>query len=198
MRSQTARRIGRFARSRAGHLLVVGVLLTAAAGAAWAESLYTDIKSSKVGDLLTIIVVESTQASRTASTQTSKSGSLGFQFNSSGELTSFGNSTAAEHRGDGTTESSGKLRTTVTAMITGVLPNGYLKVKGTRELTINNEKEILTVAGICRTVDISTDNTIRSNQLANAEIAYTGEGWIAKQQKPNIFLRILVGILPFI
>jgi flagellar basal body L-ring protein FlgH len=47
-------------------------------------------------------------------------------------------------------------------------------------------------------VDITANNTIRSNQLANATIEYTGEGWIAKQQKPNILLRILVGILPFI
>ena len=93
MKSQTARRIGGFARS--GRLLVVGALLTAAVGAAWAESLYVDLKASEVGDLLTIIVVESTQASRTASTRTTKSGSLGFQFDSSGAPTSFGNSTAA-------------------------------------------------------------------------------------------------------
>ena len=176
----------------------IGLLLGAGLTSAISESLYMDIKSSEVGDLLTIVVVESTQASRTASTQTKKQGSVGFRMDSSGAITSNGAALSADHMGDGTTKSSGALRTTVTAMITEVLPNGYLKVEGTRQLTINNEKEILMVSGVCRRVDISANNTIRSNQLANATIEYTGEGWIAKQQKPNILLRILVGILPFI
>ena len=178
--------------------LVVAASLVAGIPQAKAESLYTDIKASKVGDLLTIIVVESTQASRSASTQTSKSGSIGLRFDSGSDLTAYSGATSAQHQGDGTTKSSGALRTTVTATITEVLPNGDLKVEGKRELTINNEKEILSVSGVCRTVDVTSQNTVFSNQLASASIAYTGEGWIAKQQKPNIFLRILVGILPFI
>lgn len=165
------------------------------------RSLYSDPKASQVGDLLTIIVIESTQASRSASTQTSKTNSIGFaagiDTKPRGGKASGSGSTQTALNGAGTTRSSGELTTTVTALVTEVLPNGYLKVEGSRELTINNEKETLRVSGICRTEDIQPDNVLLSNQLANPSISYTGDGWIAKQQKPNIVLRLLASILPF-
>ncbi|GIX07883.1 MAG: flagellar L-ring protein [Candidatus Poribacteria bacterium] len=176
-------------------------------GAAWAQqsvprSLYADLKASRVGDVVTVLVLESTQASRSATIQTGRSDSIGFDGSfRSGTGTQQGASgqfgANAEHNGGGETRSSGVLRTTVTAVVTEVLPNGYLQLEGTRILDINGEKEILRVRGICRPQDIRKDNTILSNQLANAEISYTGEGLIAKHNKPNLFLRILSSLLPF-
>jgi flagellar L-ring protein precursor FlgH len=175
--------------------------LASASQGAPVRSLYADPKASQVGDLVTILVVESTQASRSASTESNKVDSLGLRGDldtkaSAGRAVATG-TTSASHNGTGTTRSRGALTTTVTAVVTEVLPNGYLRVQGSRELTINEETEVLTVEGTCRVDDIRTNNTIFSHQLANARIRYTGKGWIAKQQKPNIILRILAGILPF-
>jgi len=169
--------------------------------AAPVRSLYSDPKAAEVGDLVTIIVLESTQASRSASTQTSKTNSIGFSGGFQNKVRSTGasanGSTSTALNGVGSTHSSGELTTTVTALVTEVLPNGYLRVEGTRELTINNEKETLRVSGIVRPEDIQPNNVILSNQLANPTISYTGEGWIAKQQRPNIVLRLLASLLPF-
>lgn len=180
---------------------ILGGLLIATATAAPVRSLYSDPKASQVGDLVTIIVVESTQASRSASTQTSKTNAIGFSGGFQNKVRSTGASasgnTSTALNGTGTTRSSGELTTTVTALVTATLPNGYLRVEGTRELTINAEKETLRVSGVCRAEDIQPNNVIYSNQLANPSISYTGDGWIAKQQRPNIVLRVLASILPF-
>lgn len=181
--------------------LLSGWFFVGVVSAAPVRSLYSDPRASEVGDLVTIIVVESTQASRSASTQTSKTNSIGFSGGFQNRVhstnTSAQGSTSTALNGTGTTRSSGELTTTVTALVTEVLPNGYLRVEGTRELTINHEKEILRVSGICRVEDIQPNNVLFSNQLANPIISYTGDGWIAKQQRPNIILRILGSILPF-
>ncbi len=185
--------------------LMLGGAMCGAAGDAEARSLYADIKAAKVGDTVTIIVDESTQASRSASTKTSRTSGVsvngGFANRSAGTNTSTsmdgGFTGGAEHNGTGVTRSSGTLTTIVTAIVTEVQANGLLKVEGTRQLQINEEKATLTVTGLLRPVDISRTNSVLSTQLANPVISYTGEGWINKQQKPNLLVRILTSILPF-
>ncbi len=192
-------------RRRDGLPIALALMLGSAVIGAEARSLYADVKAVEVGDVVTIIVMESTQASRSASTRTSRAS--GFNLNGGFANRSSGSNTAtsmeggftggAEHNGDGVTRSSGALTTTVTATVMEVQPNGFLKVEGSRLLQINDEKETLTVSGLLRPVDISRNNTVFSTQLADADISYTGEGEISKQQKPSIFVRILTTILPF-
>lgn len=185
--------------------LMLGGAMCGATGGAQARSLYADIKAANVGDTVTIIVDESTQATRAASTQTSRSSGVslngGFANRSSTSNTATsmegGFTGGSEHNGTGVTRSSGTLTTTVTAVVTEIQPNGLLKVEGSRLLQINEERATLTVTGLLRPVDISRTNTVLSTQLANADISYTGDGLINNQQKPNLFVRILTSILPF-
>ena len=181
------------------------MLLGSAVCGAQAKSLFADIKASKVGDTVTIIVNESTQASRSATTQTSRSsgvslnGGFANRSNTANTSTSMegGFTGGSEHSGTGVTRSSGALTTVVTAIVTEVQANGLLKVEGSRLLQVNEETATLTVSGLLRAVDISRTNSVLSTQLADADISYTGDGPINKQQKPNMFVRILTSILPF-
>ena len=73
---------------------------------------------------------------------------------------------------------------TVTAVVTQVLPNGNLVIEGSREVTVNNEQELIVLSGVVRPKDISPGNVVLSTALGNGQIAYYGSGIIAEKQRP--------------
>jgi len=160
-------------------------------------SMFTDQKARQVGDLLTIIVVERASASKEANTQTSRSsnrnGSLGgfVGINTRGLGEGIRLNSGSTFAGSGSTSRSETLNATVPVTVTEVLPNGNLKVEGQRQVTVNDEKQILNVKGVVRPHDIAPNNTIFSTNLANAEITYKGDGIVSRQQKPGLISRIL-------
>jgi flagellar L-ring protein precursor FlgH len=86
----------------------------------------------------------------------------------------------------------------LSARIARVLPNGYLVVEGTKEVVVNSERQVVTVRGIIRPVDLSTGNTVRSDQIAQMELKVNGKGVVGDAvRRPFILYRILLGLLPF-
>lgn len=77
------------------------------------------------------------------------------------------------------------------------MPNGNLKIKGTREVTVNNEKQLITLSGIIRSRDISPDNIVLSTYISDAMIAYSGDGIVNERQRPGWLARILDVVWPF-
>ena len=160
-------------------------------------SMFTDQKARSIGDVLTILVTERASASKAANTQTSRAS------NRNGGLSSFvgintrglgdGINLQSEStfNGSGATSRIDTLDATVAAVVMEILPSGNLRVEGQRRITVNGEKQILTVKGIVRPRDISPNNTIPSTKLADADISYEGEGIISRQQKPGLISRIL-------
>jgi flagellar L-ring protein precursor FlgH len=160
-------------------------------------SLYGDSKASQVGDIVTIILVESTNASKSASTNTSKDNSLtvtnptllGSPFSTKlpgmlpfgGKSVNLDTSLSSSNAftGEGDSAQSNEMSGTITAVVTKVLPNGNLIVNGKKRITINSGDEYLQISGIIRPRDINGDNTVQSSKLANAEIAYSGTGNVA-------------------
>ena len=100
-------------------------------------------------------------------------------------------------KGDGATSRSGDLTAYITARVTEVLPNGNLYVMGSREVTVNNERQFITLSGIIRTRDISQGNVILSTYISDARIAYSGAGIIDDRQRPGWMTKILNTIWPF-
>ncbi|MCD6115736.1 flagellar basal body L-ring protein FlgH [bacterium] len=162
-----------------------------------AQSLFADKKARAVGDILTVLVVESSTASSRAKTETNK-------VNDHGVLAKGGSGTLAyspmygingrvnnKFAGDALVSRKGALRTTITVQIKEVKPNGNLVVEGKRALEVNGEKEMTTITGIVRPQDISGMNTIYSYQLADAQISYKGKGVVQTGQRPGILTRIL-------
>jgi len=159
--------------------------------------LYDDLKASRVGDVITILLVESTNASKTASTNTSKDNALDvanptllgspFSARLPGMLP-FGDKSVGldaslastkTFAGEGDSAQSNKMSGTITAVVTKRLPNGNLVISGKKRMTINTGDEYLHIRGIVRPRDISGSNTIVSSKIANAEIAYSGTGDVA-------------------
>ncbi|MCP4704975.1 MAG: flagellar basal body L-ring protein FlgH [candidate division Zixibacteria bacterium] len=162
-----------------------------------ATSLFTDIKANRVGDILTVLIYESSNASTQSETKTQKTG----EFSTSGGpgtgslrfLPIFGvnGENESKHQGKGENLRSQSLRGKMTVTVVGVKDNGDLVVRGSRTIGISNDKETMTLTGIVRQKDIKPDNTIESYLLADAEISYTGKGAANTASRPGILMRFL-------
>ena len=151
------------------------------------QSLFEDYKGRRVGDLVTVVLAENTNAKKSAATTTGKSSSLD---SSIGNLTLAGKSipnnggailglSSADDRtfdGSGDSSQSNQLSGQITVTVAEVLPNGNLVVQGEKWLGINQGNEFVRLRGIIRSVDITASNTVQSTQVANAQLYYGGTG----------------------
>jgi len=182
-------------------------------GSLWSgnRGLFTDAKAGQVGDLLTILVSESTNATRSLGTQKSRSSAhttqlnamLGYEQSLAAKNTNFQPGAALDiansktFDGSGSTNNSDTLTASVTAVVTGVYPNGNMKVRGRRQVTINHQPQELTFEGVVRPNDIAPDNTISSSKVAQAVISYGGGGELASVAHEGWAGRTLDQVWPF-
>ena len=157
------------------------------------ESLVTNLKAHRIGDLITIIITEKSSADASSKTKAdnkseSKGGpGLGFlDFIKPWDM-----SVENKYKGDGNTQRSGNLRAEITARITEVLHNGDFRLEGTRMVNVNGEKTLIEITGVCRSKDIAPDNTIMSTYISDAMIAYNGSGIINDASEPGVVTKVL-------
>ncbi|KMM76602.1 flagellar basal body L-ring protein FlgH [Xanthomonas sp. LMG 8992] len=151
--------------------------------------LYSDRRARDVGDLLTITLVESTNASSTANTSISKKDAvtmatptlLGAPLTVNG-TNILNNSTSGDRSfaGKGNTAQSNTMQGSITVTVMQRLPNGNLVIQGQKNLRLNQGDELVQVQGVVRAADIAPDNTIPSSKVADARIAYGGRGAVAQ------------------
>ncbi len=150
------------------------------------------------GDLLTIIISENSQATYSATTTTARSekGDIG-NLNVpvlTGLFKALGINNSSSTSGTGSTTQSGVLTARLTAVVKQVLPNGNLVVEGQRMVKVNKDWQLISLTGIVRRDDIRADNTVLSENIANAEIKTDGKGQISSKQKRGWLTRILDAI----
>ena len=180
------------------------------ANSLWNDSInfFEDRKARRLNDLVTINIVESLSGSGTADTSTSRDSSADYQLsNLFGMESDFGiqnlavlnkafgdnakfdpsvkGSAKSDFKGKGDTNREGALIATITAKVVEVMPNGNLVLEARKELTINEERQILVLRGMVRPDDIAMNNMIMSNKIADAEVFYVGDGVIQDKQKPG-------------
>lgn len=151
-------------------------------------SLFADQKARHVGDILTVQLVERTQASATSSTNASKSSNVavpaptlfGAPATIGGRTLDSEVGAESEFGGSGNSTQSNRLDGSVTVTVAERLPNGYLVVRGQKWIRINQANEHIQIQGIVRPADIGPDNTILSSRVADAQIAYRGRGSLAQ------------------
>ncbi|MBI3771296.1 MAG: flagellar basal body L-ring protein FlgH [Gammaproteobacteria bacterium] len=160
-------------------------------------SLYDDMKARRVGDIITIVLLENTNASKKASTNTAKDSSMAmanptlfgrkpsfslprpFQPSINGMTLETSIDSKNSFKGEGDSSQSNSLTGNITVSVAEVLPNGNLFVRGQKRLTINQGDELVQFSGYVRAADIRPDNTVISSKVADAKIAYIGEGTLA-------------------
>lgn len=168
----------------------------ASAGSLWngADSLFTDRKARRVGDLVTMIIVERAQATQSATTETGKDGSVQIGPISLAEIVPVIPPVSASGgdslRSQGSTTRGGSLNARMTAQVVEVLPNGNLVIEGRQTIIVNGEEQIIVVSGQVRPQDIAPDNTVLSTFVADATIAYYGSGPIGDKQQPGLLTRL--------
>jgi flagellar L-ring protein precursor FlgH len=155
---------------------------------------YADHKALRVGDIVTINIVESASANNTADTDLSRKSSIEAGLSSwfgkekflklfklSDNLIS--SNSEDTHKGAGTTTRGGNLTATITAIVKEVLPNGNLVIQGTRTVAVNHEEQYITITGVIRPLDVTRDNNVLSTRVADASIAIGGSGVVADKQR---------------
>jgi flagellar L-ring protein precursor FlgH len=167
-------------------------------------SLFGDLRSRNVGDILTVRLVEQTQASKSASTDTSRSSELdtgnptilGRNITQNG-LPLLSNSIESDQAfaGSATSSQSNQLTGDITVTVAQVLENGNLVVRGEKWLTLNQGEEYIQISGIVRPADIAPDNSVASLRLADARIAYSGKGQVANSNRPGWLNRFFTSVL---
>jgi flagellar L-ring protein precursor FlgH len=160
----------------------------------------------RVGDVLTVLLNESTQANRTQSTNTARESTNNVLAGSVAQgLLPRGGALAGlkldggtiESKGTGTADQRATLTGSITVTISEVLPNGNLVIRGEKQLALSEGSEFIQVAGIVRPQDVAPDGTVQSRRLANAQIAYRGTGELANASKAGWGSKLLFGWWPF-
>ena len=156
-----------------------------------ASSLYSDIKALKVGDIITVILMEQTQATKSASNEIKKGTDLSLDpiYAGGGNITIGGQPIDLKYKDSMNTkresdaDQSNSLSGSISANVMQVLNNGNLVIRGEKWISINNGDEFVRITGVVRSQDIRPDNTIDSPRVANARIQYSGTGTFADVQK---------------
>jgi flagellar L-ring protein FlgH len=187
----------------------------ASANSLWrtgARDFFADQRAARVGDILTVLIeiddsaktINSTTTSRTAGVTAGIPHLLGLE-SSLGKIlpkafdpaNALETSSKTSNAGAGAVNRAEKISLTIAAVVTTVLPNGNLVIQGTQEVRTNTDVRSLTVAGIVRPEDISSSNTVRHTQIAEARISYGGRGDIARVQKTPSGQSLIEKFSPF-
>jgi flagellar L-ring protein FlgH len=166
--------------------------------AAGTFDLFMDLRAHSVGDILTILLEERTDAAKASSTSTAKGNSVDTGLPTvigravtKGGAPLLNNELKSDNKFDGKSDSSqsNKLDGSITVTVLGKLPNGNLMIRGEKRITINQGEELVRLQGVIRPIDIGPANTVSSTKVADAAITYSGKGTLADSNRPGWLAR---------
>lgn len=166
-------------------------------------ALYEGSRARRVGDPLTIVLVERTVASKSASSKLDSAGGLGIAPPTTGILSKLfdaNDATASGKRnfnGTGQADQSNTLSGEVSVTVAKVFPNGTMLVQGQKRVTLNRGDEFVQIKGLIRVADIDANNRVASTRVADAQIAYTGKGDVARASRQGWLSRFFSVVSPF-
>lgn len=182
-------------------MLATAVLAAGWGGQCWGVSLWmagsrsliADRRACQVGDIITILVVERSTTSHQASHETEKkleaSGGPG-----GGVLDFFPELAVSADRttsGSGSASQTTSLVDRISGKVTGVTPEGNLRIEAQRSTKLNRDELTLTISGLVRPDDVRSDNTVLSTQIADCQMKWSGSGPIPEKQRPGLLSALL-------
>lgn len=176
------------------------------------QTFFKDQRAKDVGDIITVLIDIDDQAdieNETSRTRTSAENAelpkiLGYEESldrilpeaiDNTNLIDLGSS--SNHVGNGKVERDEKIELKIAGLVTQILPNGNMVISGKQEVLVNFEKRIVHVDGVIRPSDITIQNTISYEQIAEARISYGGEGQISDMQQPRYGQQLYDVVFPF-
>lgn len=191
-------------------IMLAGLLLTWGGVEVSAQSLYANAeqapslfqdrnptRANMVGDILTVLITETTSASNTSNLETSKENSLNINSSKGVGPLSFIpglgliSSNTTDFAGNGSTSRQQQIQARVSATVVGVKVNGDLIIQGSRTIEINGEREVIYVSGAVNPLIIPADNTIESYRISDLQVSYKGKGAVSTSSRPGIFSRLI-------
>ena len=165
-------------------------------------ALYEGWRARRVGDPLTIVLVEKTAASKSSTSKLDSSGGFGITPPSTGPLNLFKPSDIAasgkrNFGGTGSADQANSLEGEVSVTVAAVYPNGTMMVQGQKRVTLNRGDEFVRIRGLVRMADVDRDNRVPSTRVADAEISYTGKGDVARASRQGWLSRFFQVVSPF-
>ncbi len=163
-------------------------------------------RNFQVGDVITVLLDERTQGSRSTSTNVSReaknnivpAGMAGRLISGRAGLAGLNlNDSSATSAGSGTADQTASLSGSLAVSVVEVLPNGNLVVRGEKQLSLSEGSEVIQVSGVIRPQDVSPNNTVLSRRLAHSQIAYRGSGDLAAASQPGWGTKLLNRFWPF-
>ena len=154
------------------------------------HGLAADRRAHQIGDTLTVVVTETARATASANTDASGAVRLGANTQTHNGSHSYGLGLSGDDNGQGNTTRAGSLQAQLAVRVVAVEGDGMLRIHGAQTVVINGEKQNFMLTGLVRSEDISTNNTILSNRISEANIEYTGQGDISAAQRHSILYRI--------
>jgi len=165
-----------------------------------------DLRAAQVNDLVTVVIYDNLSAVSKGATAASRKsearasiGALGGPMRVNGPLSALVDmSGEGKLDGQGETSRETTMKTTLTARVTHVLPNGNMVVEGSKEVMVNSEKQRVTIRGLLRWNDLTSTNRVSSDRLAELEVRVDGKGVVNDAiRRPGFLYRFLLGLLPF-
>lgn len=152
--------------------------------------LLTEHQSLKVGDLITVLIYESSQASQSSGTTTAVENSVGLQATDgftdiAGSIGASGN-----YDGSGKTVRSEEIKASVSVQIANIRANGDLEIAGSQMIRLNSESRIINISGVIRPEDVSPNNTVASARIGESVIEFYGDGVLTSAEKPGMLTRV--------
>jgi flagellar L-ring protein precursor FlgH len=184
--------------------------VTASPGSLWTDQgrladLARDYKALQVGDLVTILVVQSLQSENSGNVATDRSfkassgiDGLAGHISTSGVQNIFSPNSAQTLQGKAQATSSSSLRTSLTGQVVAVLPTGTLVIEAEREISMNNERQTVLLRNLVRPGDLGPGNSVSSNAIGSLELEVKGKGVISEGTRPpNVLVRWLLRLVGF-
>lgn len=181
-----------------------------APGTIWSQSAVLgdaarDVRAQFVNDIVLIRVAERASAVASGDVKSSRQSSVDASISGIPGVTSskpfmgpLGASKSVDLDGTASTQRQTVVSTTLAARVTHALPNGLLVVQAVKEVQVNSERQVVTVRGVARPIDINPDNSISTDRLAHLEVLVNGKGIVGDAvRRPNFLYRLLIGLLPF-
>ncbi|HWK70738.1 MAG TPA: flagellar basal body L-ring protein FlgH [Burkholderiaceae bacterium] len=167
--------------------------------------LFEDRRPRNVGDIVTVVIQEKTNAAKNVQTTTDRSGSAGMDVTLApailptdlGAKQNFGISGNNASEGKGSTRADNTFQGTLTTTVIGVLPNGNLQIAGDKQIAINRGSEHIRFSGVVDPRSITGSNTVSSTQVADARIEFRSKGTMDEVQTMGWLQRFFLNISPF-